>query len=208
MLNYITKHFKTGDYLYLETAGNTVAGRIVAIKKDGLALETDRGTALVYEKEITGIKYFEPSSVVATYIMKVFPCEEHPDRFFGTDARHLFLCTLSGGEARLSGEKNFQSLVGHYDFPDIVVAKGQCYNVSVVEGFNEDFRSDGITAVKLPYRCKEIGYKGFHDFSALQTAYLPSTLINIGGGCIGGLSSCRLLDFQGNSLNFEWDEQE
>ena len=192
----------------METAKNTVAGRIVVIKKDGLALETDKGTALVYEKEITGIKYYEPRSVVATYIMKVFPCEEHLHRIFGTDVRHLFLCTLSGGEARLSGEKNFQSLVGHYDFPDIVVAKGQCYDVSVVEAFNEDFRSDGITAVKLPYRCKEIGYMAFKNFSALQTAYLPSTLIDIGGGCIGGLSSCRLLDFHGNSLDFEWDEQE
>ncbi|MBR4136078.1 MAG: hypothetical protein IKU03_06700 [Bacteroidales bacterium] len=203
MLQYIIKHLKKGDYIYVETLGDTIAGQIELANAEKLVLKKGAETTTLLENDISGIKYYESCNVVATYILKVFLYEVHPDSFYGADAKQVLDCSLFDGKVRLTGESAFPTMDGHFDFPDIIEVNDKYYDVDVVENEWDYFHSDKITSLKLPYRCKEVGWLAFEEFSKLQTVYIPTTISDIGDRMIGGKSDCKLYDFKGNFLDYE-----
>ena len=203
MLQYIIKHLKEGDHIYVETLSDTIAGQIEQVTADRLVLKNDTEPITLFENDILGIKYYESCNVVATYILKVFLNEVHPDSFYGTDAKQVLDCSLFDGEIRLTGEKAFPTMEGHFDFPDIIEVNGKYYDVDVVENMWDYFHSDKIISLKLPNRCKKVDWFAFEEFPILQAVYIPTTISDIGNRMIGGKSDCKLYDFKGNLLDHE-----
>lgn len=203
MLQYIIKHLKEGEHIYVETLSDTIAGQIEQVNADRLILKKGKETITLPENDLLGIKYYESCNVVATYILKVFLYEVHPDSFYGTDAKQVLDCSLFDGKVRLTGESAFPTMEGHFDFPDIIEVNGKYYDVDVVENMWDYFHSDKITSLKLPYRCKEVDWFAFREFPKLQSVYIPLTISDIGDRMIGGKSDCKLYDFNGNLLDHE-----
>ena len=203
MLQYIIKHLKEGDHIYVETQNDTIAGQIEQVTADKLVLKNDTETITLFENDMLGIKYYESCNVVATYILKVFLYDVYPKSFYGTDAKQVLDCSLFDGEVRLTGEKAFPNMEGHFDFPDIIEVNGKYYDVDVVENMWDYFHSDKITSVKLPCKCKKVDWHAFEEFSELQTIYIPPTITDLGDQMIGGKNECKLYDFNGNLLDHE-----
>ena len=203
MLQYIIKHLKKGDHIYVETQNDTIAGQIEQVTADKLVLKKDTETITLLENDMLGIKYYESCNVVATYILKVFLYDVYPKSFYGTDAKQVLDCSLFDGEIRLTGEKAFRTMEGHFDFPDIIEVNGKYYDVDVIERVWGCFLSDKITSLKLPYKCKKVDWSAFEEFPILQSVYIPLTISDIGNRMIGGKSDCKLYDFKGNLLDHE-----
>ena len=203
MLQYIIKHLKEGDHIYVETLCDTIAGQIEQVNADRLVLKKDTETITLLENDMLGIKYYESCNVVATYILKVFLYDVYPKSFYGTDAKQVLDCSLFDGEIRLTGEKAFPTIEGHFDFPDIIEVNGKYYDVDVVENMWDYFHSDKITSLKLPNRCKKVDWSAFEEFPILQAVYIPTTISDIGNRMIGGKSDCKIYDFKGNLLDHE-----
>ena len=203
MLQYIIKHLKEGDHIYVETLCDTIAGQIEQVNADRLVLKKDTETITLLENDMLGIKYYESCNVVAMYILKVFLSEVHPDSFYGTDAKQVLDCSFFDGKVRLTGEKAFPTMEGHFDFPDIIEVNGNYYDVDNVEKETDYFSSDKITSLKLPYKCKKVDWFAFDKFSELQSFYIPPTITDLGDCMIGGKSDCKLYDFKGNLLDYE-----
>ena len=203
MLQYIIKHLNEGDYIYVETLNGTIAGQIELVTADKLVLKKETATTTLLESDILGIKYYESCNVVATYILKVFLYEDHPDSFYGTDAKQVLDCSLFDGEVRLTGENAFPTMEGHFDFPDIIEVNSKYFDVDVVEDMWDYFHSDKITSVKLPCKCKKVDWHAFEEFSELRTVYIPPTMTDLGDRMIGGKTDCRLYDFKGHFLDYE-----
>ncbi len=60
MLQYITKHLKEGDHIYVETLSDTIAGQIEQVNADRLVLKKGTETITLLENDMLGITSLKP----------------------------------------------------------------------------------------------------------------------------------------------------
>ena len=65
MLQYIIKHLKEGDHIYVETQNDTLAGQFEQVTADRLVLKNDTEPITLFENDILGIKYYESCNVAS-----------------------------------------------------------------------------------------------------------------------------------------------